>query len=103
MNYGPLGRTGAVLAGMKNFVLAALVLVLVTGCSSRDEDAYMREVKRNASPHQWQTHSRADFIMTGDIACGMMKDGKGLPRRTYSEVTGVAWIHVWYAADDHLC
>lgn len=88
---------------MRKFALAALVLVLATGCSSRDEDAFMEEVNRNASELSRDTFTRADFIMTGDIACGMMKEGEDLPDATSSAVTGVPWLTVWFAAEDHLC
>jgi PBP1b-binding outer membrane lipoprotein LpoB len=87
---------------MKRIALAALVLVFATGCSSRNEDAYLDAVFENASTGELQAHTSQEFITTGEIACGMMDEGKSMPDGQ-SAVTGVWWSTVWFQAEEHLC
>lgn len=88
---------------MRTAITAALMLAVLTGCSSSDEDAFLAAVHERATATQLEQHSDQDFIETGEIACGLMRDDKPMPEEGASQVTGVEWIWVWYPAQEHLC
>lgn len=86
--------------------LAALMLVVLTGCSFRDEDAFIEDVHDGAASLELEMFTDADFILTGDIACGMMEEGKSYGEgrsRGRSAITGVHFVTVWFPASEHLC
>jgi hypothetical protein len=86
---------------MRTVIAAALMLAVLTGCSS-DDDAFLKDVHERATTSALEQHSDQDFIKTGKIACGMMNDGKPMPDDA-SQLTGVEWVWVWVAAQEHLC
>lgn len=83
------------------------MLAVLTGCSSRDEDAFLTVVHEQATTSALEQHSDQAFVETGEIACALMADGKvapdDYPDEDTSMVTGVEWIWVWGAAQQHLC
>jgi hypothetical protein len=86
---------------MRTAIAAALMLAVLTGCSS-DDDAFLEDVHERATAAQLEQHSDQDFIKTGKIACQKMEDGESMPDDA-SQLTGVEWVWVWVAAQEHLC
>lgn len=90
---------------MRHALLGALSIITAltaTGCSIRDEGAYLEAAfERGTTAEQQQADDV--WLLAGEIACGRMKEGVEEPPMGTQQLTGISWWTVWGPAKEHLC